>query len=520
MKQKSREEKEAEARENFKKAAQENQRKDDEMEELLSGIPPARLSIGMGLHNDVFYYGSKIWHTRLHKFVDAVITSERKLYLDTLKKVKHKGETKFEGMNEIKDEFGIEYKHGFLADAISHGWSLNDSKFSIKAYLNCDAETVNGRKIFDAIVEENKRFIYHTDEQTHELTALYILTTFFLQLFSDMGRMHFIGAGESGKTSQCRLISFYCFNPLSLASMTESYLYNAVESTSGTIILDDLDDLAEETKRALKHVDKVGYKKEFAKRGSMAQDRSGRPNTDRYFCAFVKNSIDDLESVSASRNFVVDMTKVPKGIRLEKIRRNAKPNQELRDMLHVWAMQNYQTILANYQELPDISGLNSRQEEIAAPLLAVAKTIDDSLYQKMIGFLPKRADKQKAQTEQSSMFVVALGELLKNIKPTIEKPSERITFDFSTLVLWTNNALEQGQEERQSLSIKLGREFKQHRAIFECSRSRNKAKYSTDKRSFLSFLETRGYLKLMGDEVPGIWLEEIELWKKQVLTTE
>lgn len=517
---KSHEEKKAEAKQEAEKAALENKRKDDEMEELLNGTPPARLSIGMGLHNEVFYYGSKIWHTRLHRFVDAIITSERKLYLDERKKVRRDGDTEFEGVNQIRDEFGIEYKHGFLVDAISHHWSLNDSKFSIKTYLNCDAEIVDGRKLFDAIVKENKRFIYHTDNQIHELTALYIITTYFLQLFSDMGRMHFIGAGESGKTSQCRLISFYCFNPLSLASMTESYLYNTVESTSGTIILDDLDDLAEETKRALKHVDKVGYKKEFAKRGTMAQDRSGRANTDRYFCAFIKNSIDDLESVSASRNFVVDMTKVPKGIRLEKIRRNAKPDQELRDMLHVWAMQNYQTVIANYRDLPDISGLNSRQEEIAAPLLAVAKTIDDSLYQNMINYLPKRADKQKAQTEQNSIFVVALSELLKNIIPTIDKPSERIVFDFSTLVGWTNTALEQSPEEKQSLAIRLGREFKQHRAIFDLTRSRNKARYSTDKRGFLSFLETRGYLKLMGDEVPEKWQEEINLWKKQVLTTE
>lgn len=485
--------------------------KDEEGIALFSDDPPVQASLGMGEHAGVFYYGVKLYAPKLRSWRDVVIASDGRYYTDTLRKEGRE----FEGKNEIKEEFGLDYAHGFLREAVRYGWSYSDSGYSIKAFISSRCQKVNGSMLFERLRQLNKDHIYHVEEATHDLVAIYIMTTYLTRLFNDIGRLHFIAEGESGKSTQCRLIAFYCYNPIALGQFSEAYFYRAVGTTSGSVIIDDIDDVSDDLKRAIRHIDKTGYKAEFARRGTMAQDRSGRAITDDYFCPFVKNGIMELEVVSATRNFVIPMTLYPDSKKPKKrLRKNAKPDQELRDMLHVWAMQNWEAVKGAYDEF-SLNGITPREEEIIAPLMAVAKVVGEDVYKRLLSYFPKRYKAQKSRQEKDSLWLLALGQIVSNTDP---EGSDKVRFSIGELSGWVCKAMEITNPDRcHAIKIQLGKELKTRQAIFTYSRPKGRAEYSVGSDILVGMLKARHYDELLDVD----WNSgNPEAWKKMMEKTE
>lgn len=478
--------------------------RDEGIRRLFENQPTDKASLGMGvIGDDEFYYGTQFYHHKAHKWSDMVILSREAFFFDNRIKKTKDGE----GVNEIREELGLDYEHSFMRESLRHAWSPNQTGFSVQQFVRGECPDLVGKDIYDRLTQMNKDYIFHVDARIHSLIAIYIMATYFLKLFSEVPRLHFVAEGESGKSTQCKLISHYAFNPIALGGFSEAYFYRCVSTTCGTIILDDIDDVPEELQRAIRHIDKVGYKAEFSRRGVMAQDRSGRPITDDFFCFFVKNSIEEPDKVSASRIFLIFMTHFPQGYKLKKFRRNAKPDQELRDMLYVWALQNWRKVKEHYETL-EVPGLASRREEIASPLLAVAKTISEDAYAGLLEFLPDHFKNQKESQEKGGVWLSAIEMILRHHSPL----DEIIRIQISELTTQLSEALGLPEDKRHSLSVRLGKEFAKRKAVFKYKTPKGRAHYEVRVSDLTDLTLVRGYHELLDIEWNTPNLEE---WKKR-----
>jgi len=484
----------------------------------LTNKAPQKERIGTGVHAEQFYFGTKVYDPYIHRHFDAVVTANGQFYINNLRKV---GNKEWEGKNEITDDFGLFYENAFALDALKYHWSTNETEFSITNFLEGKCSVVDGHSLYAELLQINKEFVYHTSENIHILITTYVIATYFIALFNEFGRLHNTGAPDSGKTTQGRAISLYAFNTMAIGDFTEAYFFRCVDCTCGSVIVDDVDDLPEDMKRAIRHIDKVGYKRDFARKGLIAQDRSGRALNFDYFCSFVKNGIDDIDPTTSTRNFVIAMAKKPRGMKLTKARKNTKPLQELRDRLYVFALQNWEQVLEYYQSIEVPKTLEGRQEEIVIPLLAVAKVIGDDIYDALLSYLPERAKKQKIAQEADCVFTLAIKAILKYRHPV--EDAAVIEFRCGELADWMISQMEldddiEKKREKSRLISMLGKEFKTHQAVFEkVQRSGNRSVYKIKQVAFLDFLDTRGILSLIPtDEIPEEWKGEIK--KREALT--
>jgi len=85
------------------------------IQEMLKKPKPKFKSLGMGVHNDTFYFGSKIYDENGSSF-DAIITSDKKIYVNW-----HFG-WKSTGINQIRNHFGLNYRWEFFDSILDGTW--------------------------------------------------------------------------------------------------------------------------------------------------------------------------------------------------------------------------------------------------------------------------------------------------------------------------------------------------------------------------------------------------------------
>jgi len=82
--------------------------------------------------------------------------------------------------------------------------------------------------------------------------------------------------------------------------------------------------------------------------------------------------------------------------------------QKIRDKLYIFALTNCKQIKQIYDTMQNISGLMNRDWELFHPILAIAKFIDDELYEKMVRFAKEKTDEKSIEDiTESGEYVLA-----------------------------------------------------------------------------------------------------------------
>ena len=331
-------------------------------------------SIGRGIHNDQCYIATYI-EDNVNRTYDTIITDQKEIYANSL----HKNGKEWTGSNDIKNKFGLNYRDDFFSDILDSCWSNE----SIKKFL-FENYTVDIVDIFNRIITVNKKFMIYESDFIHNLVALDVLRSFFHFLFTANSRLYFHAEKGSGKTNQLMIYRALAFNPISSSDFSSASIYRIIESTSGTILIDDFDQLPEEQKNSIIQHIRANYKPFKVMRSDGG--KQFQPRGYNAYSHLVFNNVFGLgnDDITLDRCIVVRLLKHKdaKDITVDYKNPIFSP---VRDDLYICLLQWWKQVKDEYYKIK-VDCLSAREFEVFKPLLAIAKLVSDDVYTKTLSF--------------------------------------------------------------------------------------------------------------------------------------
>ena len=322
--------------------------------------------IGRGLNNDVCYIGTYIEDDNgiTH---NAVVTSDRRIYIDY-----------GSGKNQIKNDFDLKYRDDFFYNVLDSWWE-NESirKWLFENYI------VDIRTLYNKIVEINRKFMIYEDEKCHIYTAVDIIRTYFFHLFNSNSRTHHHADPGSGKTNQMMIYRALSFNPIASPDFSSSSIYRIIESTGGTILIDDFDDLDPDTKARLNRHIKVNYKPFKALRADGGK-RFTPQGYDAYSHVVFNNTGGVYDNITSERVVTLRLLKHQDARDAEVDYKNSM-FKNIRNDLYCCLLQYWKEVKKAYDGLK-VEELSARDLELFKGPLAIAKIIGEDVYKEILDF--------------------------------------------------------------------------------------------------------------------------------------
>jgi hypothetical protein len=463
-------------------------KKTENIKSLLSKEKRPYQSIGRGIHNDILYIGTYVEDNGYT--YDAIITSDKKIYINYLRKEKNV----LVGKNQIKDDFGLNYRDGFFADVLDTCISNNCiNKFLFENYK------VDIREIFKRIVSVNKKYMIYEDGRIHTFVALDIIRSHFFPLFSANGRTFFHAEPGSGKTNQLMIYRGLCFNPISSADFSGATIYRNIESTSGTILIDDFDLLPEPQKNQIMQHIRANYKPFKVVRSDKA--RNYRPRGYNAYSHLAFNNVYGLgyDTITPERLITIRLLKhnEARDLNIDYTNPIFSP---IRDDLYVCLLQYWKIIKETYNTLK-VKQLSARELELFKPLLTIAKVIGDDVYDGILQFAIEYLQQERMKDLTSDWEY----NLLKNLWEKVEDlKDEYQTIDVSVKDISDELAVElliigdqNYKNKKHSLSIFIGNKLTSY-VLFKKKRPGNVVHYMIYKKGILKILESKNMLCMLG----------------------
>lgn len=266
---------------------------------------------------------------------------------------------------------------GGLIDAPERRWSYD----SIVAFLHGHTEPVKAHEVYDALLANLKRYVYHREPSSYVVDVLWTLGTYFYRLWPAYPYLALHGERGAGKTTLLTWLHAVCFNAEFVVNTSEASLYRSIQAKAPTLLIDEQEGLnsskaAKETKADLMGILKSGYKSG----AKVARQRLDRPDITEYFDVYSPKAlaaIDLFEDVLENRAILTFMTTKPAGVALDDdgaITQRAGEFQALRDQLYLLLMHEAGTV-KRITARADFEGIN-RFRELFRPLFVMAALVD------------------------------------------------------------------------------------------------------------------------------------------------
>lgn len=414
--------------ENSQKKKNENLKiQQGELFEYLTSERTTFQSLGSGIHKGKFYFGTAFHNSENKKF-NAVITSDRGYYTTQILKSHRIND-------EIRTIFELNYRNELFDDILND--TLWDGE-SIKKWLNNEEENINIKQIYEKIIRINKEYVYHSNELVHIFVACDIIASYFTPIFETRGRTYFKGDYASGKTRQSQIYANLAFNAITAGNISAAIIDRVVESTSGTLIIDNLDNMSKEKKEAVENILQIYYKRGM--KGIKSDSSTFRPRAYEAFSSMVLNSIEDFSLVTESRCLIINMVRTQDAIlskkRFEDIKKDCK---HIRNNLHIITLKQWKQVQEIYTSL-DIEELMHRDFEKVSAVLSIAKFIDESVFEDVKKFCIEQINFQKKVSKPNDweyLMYLTMDSLLDNkntdiilVKQITERATKEGFIDF------------------------------------------------------------------------------------------
>ncbi len=334
-------------------------------------------------------------------------------------------------------------------------WSLK----SIKDFLNSWSEILDFDDVLTEIKETLETFIEFPEPEWATVVALYIIATYFHQIFEAFGILYISGTKRSGKSKLGNIISNLGFNGIKSGSITPSAMYRTVQNLRATFVIDEAEKFGEDTEKAqlLKTILLNGYKK-----GSrVLRSADSKKNFElEFFETYSPKVICNISGISLEplEDRTITLTMLT-GTNREIINRELPGESEnvwgdVRDKLYTLTMQKFEDVkeLSGMIAVPEF--LSAREWENWKPIFVVAslcKKIDFDKFQEFV----KQIVGVKATEQESESLDVSVLKAVETFLIAGEK--EWVSIKELTD---TTNAIE-GRAEKESYGTKtVGRVLK------------------------------------------------------------
>lgn len=445
---------------------------------LAKGSPDFK-GLGCGVHNDVYYFGVSLYYNS--KPLNAVVSSDKRIFVNW---------GKYD--NQIRKDFGLEYRYPFFAECLDHKWSNE----GVNNWLYGDVEPVSLKEVYESIKEFNEGSIYHHNPVVHSFVGVDIVASYFVPLFEAIGRSFFEAERRSGKTEQGKIYQQLCFNPIFSSNITGSSLFRIIESTKATIIIDDFDLLPEQQKNDNVQIVRTGYKKDI--KTLRADGKNFKPRPYNIFSHLVLNNTLGLDPITEDRcNKILMLRSVDN--KLTSNRPNFKEECwfKLREKLYICALQNWKQVQESYETL-EVEGLGSRDLEKCKPHLAIAKLISEDVYKELLKFFIENNSQADVLELEGEWGFIIVKWLYNNVK------EEKEIF-VADIVEGTKSNLDFDEEHKdykqrlRGYSIWVGKYLKNYSSLFKGKMVNGRAKYLVIPENVVKLIKLKNY----EEHIPG-----------------
>jgi hypothetical protein len=447
--------------------------------------------MAIGEHDGHYYFGNILYYGG--KRIPVIILDNGTIYWNNIERTDDGKIIDY----EIRDDFGLNYRYELFDEVIENLWSNK----SIKSFIAGNEKQLNFKDIFLDIRDKNKELIYHIDTAVHDYIACDIISNYFYPLFEAKGRTYFQADYASGKSRQSMIYQLLSFNSVFASSITAAVFERIIESTGGTIIVDNFDNINDEMKKSILQVIEVYYKK--GGKNIKASGYKHKPEMYNGFSPLVINNIIGLPEVTASRCNKIKMLRTTnKKILDKKVNEKDTFWNDLKDKLHILALQKWKEVKKAYDNL-EVKELVARDLEIAAPILTIAKLVGDDIYEELLRLLIRVKEQESIKDVKDSWEFILFEYLQKKILEGEEEEQEIRVVDITEgLHYKIVNSERTEKSDKLKFSHYVGKILSSI-PIFPKRVSSGYVIYKIRKKDLLNVLQVKGYDKYLQINTPN-----------------
>ena len=458
--------------ENYDKYKEEREN-EDEKQRLKSYLCETRQkfqSLGCGFHRNVFYFGTKLY--RDGKMYTAVVTSDKRVYVNA-------------GMqDEIREKYGLNYKDDFFDEGIDNIFCNT----AINKWVFEDTEDISIKTLHKKLIEILKKYLYFEDERVYSLLACYRIAGFFMPIWKTRARLFILAEMGSAKSRLTQILHRLGFNSIALGDWTLPYLQRLIESTGGETHIDDFETLDEEKKKATIRLYKVGFMRGF-KAGKISDGKIRKPETFNLFNSTTLNNTEGLDFISLDRSITIRLPKISKK------EYDIEPNfdepvwQELSNELYIAGLKYADEVKDNYDKITS-EKINGRLLSIIKPELTIARMISEEVYNNIENLWIDEIEQREPidfETDWGFLCLKRIYELntddFFNLTGDVVEPVGKELYDELEF-----------KSKKRSMATTIGNTLKRN-PIFKKRTVNGKTQYKVARKSFISLLEAKRFLK-------------------------
>jgi hypothetical protein len=341
----------------------------------------------------------------------AIITSSRELIEPSI---------------ETENKFKIKYV------AIPTEMDLRIDLKIVEDFLNEKNEEVSGLEIYESIKKTYEKFLFFQNPVWYDIHSLWDMGTYFFQLFNSFPILELRGLSGTAKSKVMEVSRLFSLNPTEiLVNPSEASLFRITHSNRPTKYIDEAEKLFVYVQGQWQSSPIVELINGSYTKGSCVPRLEKVGNGFKlvsYGCysPTMLGSITGLREATETRAITHITTKSPdkdsRGELEVKDFSNDKEFQEIRNRLYLYALTNWKQVEENYKNIK-LEKIKRRDFQLWKPLLAIAKTLNEELYKRVLEFA-ERVSEQKKQdfiSEGSIDFRV-----LKIVRELLEQGQSKI----------------------------------------------------------------------------------------------
>ncbi|MEQ8677157.1 MAG: CHC2 zinc finger domain-containing protein [Aggregatilineales bacterium] len=248
-------------------------------------------------------------------------------------------------------------------------WRYSD----IRRFL--DGETIQPGEIFNGIHDLFKRYVDFRSDIESRILSLWVVGTYFYQMFPAYPYLALNGPKNSGKSTVLRVLQPLAFNMISTSDPTGASMFRLIHYTSCTVGIDEAERYHNPRDPGMQQIRQLlnsGYKQGMPAIRITGEDM--KPQAFDVYSPKILAAIMGLEDILASRCIAIPMRRTDKKM-------PAFPpdfdGAGIRHQLYTLALTYFKSIHGNYFQRPELHKLHNRSGELWSPLVALAAFFEE-----------------------------------------------------------------------------------------------------------------------------------------------
>lgn len=313
----------------------------------------------------------------------VVITSERNL---------------IEPTGETENKFKIKYT------AIPNDLELRIDLKTIKDYLDNKTQIPKGEQIFNSIKKTYEKFLFFHNPLWYDVHALWDMGTYFFQLFNTYPLIELRGLSGTAKSKIMNVSRLFTLNPTSImVNPSEASLFRVTHTKRPTKYIDEAEKLFQFIGGNWQSSPVVELINGSYTKGSAVPrlEKIGNDFRVVYYQCYsptMVGSINGLRDATETRAITHITTKAPDKDKRGELEVEDFINDlefaEIRNKLYLYALGSFEGI-ENYYRTLKLDNLKKRDFQLWKPLLAIAKSINEDLFSRVLEFAEKLSEQKK-----------------------------------------------------------------------------------------------------------------------------